>query len=154
MAKLLNTQAKLADDATLNTITLTQWQEEKDALLSSGEALHLFLDSGDTADLIGADSKAFASISINFPKFSDGRGYSAARLLRERYDYTGELRAVGDVLIDQLFFMKRCGFDTFALRDDQEVDVALAAFGTFSVCYQNDVADQRPLFRQIGRAHV
>ncbi|AHK15796.1 DUF934 domain-containing protein [Thalassolituus oleivorans] len=148
MAKLLNTQAKLADDATLNTITLTQWQEEKDALLSSGEALHLFLDSGDTADLIGADSKAFASISINFPKFSDGRGYSAARLLRERYDYTGELRAVGDVLIDQLFFMKRCGFDTFALRDDQEVDVALAAFGTFSVCYQNDVADQRPLFRR------
>ncbi|APR67081.1 MULTISPECIES: DUF934 domain-containing protein [Thalassolituus] len=148
MAKLLNTEAKLADDATLNTITLTQWQEEKDALLSSGEALHLFLDSGDTADLIGADSKAFASISINFPKFSDGRGYSAARLLRERYDYTGELRAVGDVLIDQLFFMKRCGFDTFALRDDQEVDVALAAFGTFSVCYQNDVADQRPLFRR------
>ena len=132
----------------MNTITLTQWQEEKDALLSSGEALHLFLDSGDTADLIGADSKAFASISINFPKFSDGRGYSAARLLRERYDYTGELRAVGDVLIDQLFFMKRCGFDTFALRDDQEVDVALAAFGTFSVCYQNDVADQRPLFRR------
>jgi len=55
---------------------------------------------------------------------------------------------VGDVLIDQLFFMKRCGFDTFALRDDQEVDVALAAFGTFSVCYQNDVADQRPLFRR------
>ena len=148
MAKLLNTEAKLADDATLNTITLTQWQEEKDALLSSGEALHLFLDSGDTADLIGADSKAFANISINFPKFSDGRGYSAARLLRERYDYTGELRAVGDVLIDQLFFMKRCGFDTFALRDDQEVDVALAAFGTFSVCYQNDVADQRPLFRR------
>lgn len=148
MAKLLNTEAKLADDATLNTITLTQWQEEKDALLSSGEALHLFLDSGDTADLIGADSKAFASISINFPKFSDGRGYSAARLLRERYGYTGELRAVGDVLIDQLFFMKRCGFDTFALRDDQEVDVALAAFGTFSVCYQNDVADQRPLFRR------
>jgi uncharacterized protein (DUF934 family) len=148
MAKLLNTQAKLADDATLNTITLTQWQEEKDALLSSGEALHLFLDSGDTADLIGADSKAFASISINFPKFSDGRGYSAARLLRERYGYNGELRAVGDVLIDQLFFMKRCGFDSFALRDDQEVDVALAAFGTFSVCYQNDVADQRPLFRR------
>jgi uncharacterized protein (DUF934 family) len=148
MAKLLNTQAKLADDATLNTITLTQWQEEKDALLSSGEALHLFLDSGDTADLIADECKAFASISINFPKFSDGRGYSTARLLRERYGYTGELRAVGDVLIDQLFFMKRCGFDTFALRDDQEVDVALAAFSTFSVCYQNDVADQRPLFRR------
>lgn len=148
MAKLLNTQAKLADDATLNTITLAQWQEEKDALLSSGAALHLFLDSGDTADLIGAASNAFASISINFPKFSDGRGYSAARLLRERYGYAGELRAVGDVLIDQLFFMKRCGFNTFALRDDQDVDVALAAFNTFSVCYQNDVADQRPLFRR------
>ncbi|MBU2038989.1 MAG: DUF934 domain-containing protein, partial [Gammaproteobacteria bacterium] len=82
------------------------------------------------------------------PKFSDGRGYSTARLLRERHGFKGELRSVGDVLIDQLFFMNRCGFNSFALRDDQDLNDALAAFATFTVCYQNDVNDQRPLFRR------
>lgn len=71
-------------------------------------------------------------IAIHFPVFTDGRGYSLARLLRSRHGYRGELRAVGDVLRDQLYFLHRCGFDSFALRADQAVDEARAAFADYS----------------------
>ena len=71
-------------------------------------------------------------IAIHFPVFTDGRGYSLARLLRGRHGYAGELRAVGDVLRDQLYFLQRCGFDSFALRADQPPDEALAAFHDYS----------------------
>lgn len=84
-------------------------------------------------------------VAIEFPSFVDGRGYSLARLVRERLGYTGELRAVGDVLRDQLFFYARCGFDTYALRDDQDVDVCLEAFADFTESYQG-ANDRGPLF--------
>lgn len=71
-------------------------------------------------------------IAIRFPVFTDGRGYSLARLLRTRFGYTGELRAVGDVLRDQLYFLQRCGFDAFQLRADQSPEEALAAFQDYS----------------------
>jgi uncharacterized protein (DUF934 family) len=145
MANLLNTSGQI-QDSELTQVTLDEWKEKRDSL--SGQNLELTLDSSETADLIGDDSASFQRISINFPKFADGRGYSAARLLRERFAYKGELRATGDVLIDQLYFMKRCGFDTFALRDDQIVEDAIAAFSTFTVNYQNDANDQQPLFRR------
>ena len=145
MANLINKTGLIADEE-LTQISLADWQSNSDALM--GQKLELVLKSDETVDLIAEGSAQFARISIDFPKFTDGRGYSAARLLREKYGYDGELRAVGDVLIDQLFFMKRCGFDSFALRDDQDLDDAIAAFSTFSVCYQNDANDQRPLFRK------
>ena len=78
-----------------------------------------------------------ALVEVNFPAYTDGRGYSTATLLRERYRYIGELRAVGDVLRDQVFLMSRAGFTTFALRDDQSVEKALAAFNDFSSYYQH-----------------
>jgi uncharacterized protein (DUF934 family) len=145
MANLLNTEGPV-QDTELTQVTLEEWKENRDSL--SGQNLELTLESSETADLIGDDSASFQRISINFPKFADGRGYSAARLLRERFAYKGELRATGDVLIDQLYFMKRCGFDTFALRNDQIVEDAIAAFSTFTVNYQNDANDQQPLFRR------
>lgn len=145
MANLLNTEGPV-QDTELTQVTLEEWKENRDSL--SGQNLELTLESSETVDLIGDDSASFQRISINFPKFADGRGYSAARLLRERFAYKGELRATGDVLIDQLYFMKRCGFDTFALRDDQIVEDAIAAFSTFTVNYQNDANDQQPLFRR------
>jgi uncharacterized protein (DUF934 family) len=145
MANLLNTEGPV-QDTELTQVTLEEWKENRDSL--SGQNLELTLESSETADLIGDDAQSFQRISINFPKFADGRGYSAARLLRERFAYKGELRATGDVLIDQLYFMKRCGFDTFALRDDQIVEDAIAAFSTFTVNYQNDANDQQPLFRR------
>jgi uncharacterized protein (DUF934 family) len=85
---------------------------------------------------------------VHFPTFTDGRGYSTARLLRERYGYRGELRAVGDVLRDQLFYLSRVGFDAFALRQDQDAEGALASLADFSESYQASVERPQPLFRR------
>jgi uncharacterized protein (DUF934 family) len=90
-------------------------------------------------------------IAIDFPKFGDGRGYTSARLLRQRFGYEGELRAVGDVLRDQLFYMARCGIDSFALKAGKDIEGALAAFDDFSVAYQAAADDPRPLFRRVAR---
>ena len=91
-----------------------------------------------------------AIVAINFPKFSDGRGFSIARLLRERYGYKGELRAVGEVGRDHLHAMEQCGFDAFELRDGEDPQAALAAFGDFSEQYQATAAQPLPLFRRRG----
>lgn len=87
-------------------------------------------------------------VAIEFPKFTDGRGYSQARLLRDRHGYQGELRAVGNVLRDQLFYMHRCGFDAFELQAGKSVRDALDAFRELSVRYQAAADDPRPLFRR------
>lgn len=101
----------------------------------------------DPATLAGTLER-LALVAVRFPKFSDGRGYSSARLLRERYGYEGELRAVGDVLRDQLLFMKRSGFDSFELREDQDPAEALAAFAELSEQYQASNTEPQPLFRR------
>ena len=79
-------------------------------------------------------------IEVNFPKFGDGRGYSTARLLRTRYGYRGELRAVGHITRDLLFFLERCGFDSYELREGENPDQALASFEDFSSSYQRGFA--------------
>ena len=89
-----------------------------------------------------------ARIEVNFPKFGDGRGFSIARLLRERHGYKGELRAVGEVARDHLYYMEQCGFDAFLLRDGEDVEEALAAFDDFSEAYQATAAQPLPLFRR------
>ena len=89
-------------------------------------------------------------IAVNFPKFSDGRGYSIGRLLRERYGYKGELRAVGEVARDHLHAMEQCGFNAFQLREGEDPQEALAAFGDFSDSYQATAARPEPLFRRRG----
>jgi uncharacterized protein (DUF934 family) len=89
-----------------------------------------------------------ARVEVNFPKFGDGRGYSIGRLLRERYGYKGELRAVGHVVRDHLFFMESCGFDAFELRPGEDPQEALAAFEDFSESYQASVKRPLPLFRR------
>lgn len=86
-------------------------------------------------------------VAIHFPAFTDGRGYSSARLLRQRCGYTGELRAFGDILRDQLYELARCGFDSFALRPDQDPVDALRAFDEFSDAYQS-AADRGALFER------
>jgi uncharacterized protein (DUF934 family) len=87
-------------------------------------------------DSIVADLPRYKTIEIKFDAFTDGRGYSTAKLLRDRFTFTGELRAVGDVTIDQLFYLSRCGFDTFALRDDQDLALAKSSLNSFSNSYQ------------------
>ena len=109
-------------------VPLSVWQTRKEELLIRDRPIGVWLDAGEGPEALAADLAYFPVIAINFPKFADGRGYSTARLLRERYAYTGELRAVGDVLRDQLYFLQRAGFDSFALRADQPAEEALAAF--------------------------
>ena len=87
-------------------------------------------------------------IAVNSPKFSDGRGYSIGRLLRERYGYKGELRAVGHITRDHLFFLESCGFDAFELREGENAEEAVAAFDDFSESYQASPARPVPLFRR------
>ena len=85
-------------------------------------------------------------IDLQFPKFTDGRAYSQAFLLRRRLGFEGELRATGDVLIDQLVQMQRSGFDSAVLRADQDASAAQAQFARFSAFYQGDARTLAPLF--------
>jgi uncharacterized protein (DUF934 family) len=100
----------------------------------------VLLENTEDPRVLANDFDKLALIAVRFPKFTDGRGYSISRLLR-RLGWKGELRAVGDVLRDQLFYMTRCGFDAFALREDQDPQVALSAFGDFTAPYQPAIDD-------------
>ncbi|VTU16284.1 hypothetical protein RA8CHR_01230 [Variovorax sp. RA8] len=82
------------------------------------------------------DPAGIAFISILFPVYTDGRGFSLAQLLRREYGWTGEMRAVGDVLIDTMHYLARCGFDSFVLKDGHDPLQALRALETFSASYQ------------------
>jgi len=144
----------VADDTPLPEgdviVSLTRFGAERDALLARpgklGVRLPPDVDLVETFPLLDG----VALLAIEFPKYTDGRGYSTARLLRERYDFKGELRAVGDVLRDQLFYMRRCGIDAFELKAGKDIKGALEAFREFSVTYQGAADDPRPLFRRRG----
>ena len=128
---------------------LAVWKTRKDEILARGEGVGVWLDADEAPEDIASDFGHFQLIAVNFPKFADGRGYSTARLLRSRYGWHGELRAIGDVLHDQLFYMKRCGFDSFALKAGKDVDGAIArAFDTWTDNYQAAVDQKLPLFRR------
>ena len=129
-------------------VPLAFWLEHRDELKRRPGMTAVWLDSNELPVALGEDLHSFALIALNFPVFSDGRAYSSARELRSNFMYKGELRAIGDVLRDQLYYMARCGFDAFALRDDQDIDAALAAFDDFHDGYQVSVDKPQPLFRR------
>jgi uncharacterized protein (DUF934 family) len=129
-------------------VSLAQWQAQRDVLLARGTALGVRLHSDQSPELIASDLKHFALVALEFPKFRDGRAYSYARLLRERYGYDGEVRAVGDVLLEQVFFMLRTGFDAFDIQGDDALGAYRTALGDFSVWYQ-PTGDGRPTALQL-----
>ena len=110
----------------------------------------LALEPTDDPALFAGAVEVARVIAVNFPKFSDGRGYSIGRLLRERHGYRGELRAVGEVARDHLHAMEQCGFNSFQMRDGEDPAEALGAFGDFSDSYQATAARPEPLFRRRG----
>lgn len=124
-------------------VPLSVWRQHPQVVTRSGST-GVWLGPADEPSDIGAFP---CLVAIHFPVFTDGRGYSTARLLRQRYGYTGELRAFGDILRDQLFELARCGFDSFALRPDQDPAEALRAFDEFSDSYQS-AADRGALFER------
>lgn len=128
-------------------VPLRHWQADKEALLARGDVA-VWLDAGEEPEAVAGDLGSLPLIAINFPVFRDGRGYSYARELRTRYDYQGEVRAIGDVLQDQLFYMWRCGFNAFDVRADKNLEQALAGLTVFSVTYQGDVHTPKPIYRR------
>jgi uncharacterized protein (DUF934 family) len=121
-------------------VPLARFAVERDALLARDGRLGVRLGPDDDPAGLAGDLARLDLIALSFPKFTDGRAYSQARLLRERLGFAGELRAVGDVLRDQLLLMARCGFDAFELRADKDPDDALGAFADYSVAYQAPAA--------------
>jgi uncharacterized protein (DUF934 family) len=146
----------LPKDATLDGISncddiivpLSLWVEHSNALKARDGGLGVWLEAGEEIEEIAADLGNFQVIALNFPSFTDGRHSSTACLLRQRYGYKGEVRAIGDVLRDQLFALKRCGFDAFALRADMDVEDALKAFSDYTHVYQASSDQPLPLFRR------
>jgi uncharacterized protein (DUF934 family) len=128
--------------------TLAHWRERRGELLAASGRIGIRLEPADDPAEIAPDVDRIQLVAIHFPKFADGRGYSSAALLRSRYRYRGELRAVGDVGRDQLFYLKRCGFDSFALAPHRDPHAALASLDDFTLRYQGSVDDPQPLFRK------
>ncbi len=137
-----------ATEAPFLMVSLKVWQAKRDPLLARDGQLGLLLETNDEPAPIGADVARFGVIAIHFAQFTDGRGYSLGRLLRDRYCYSGELRAVGDVLQDQLFYLKRSGFNAFAVRADKSIDAALKSLNDFSETYQGAWDQPLPLFKR------
>jgi uncharacterized protein (DUF934 family) len=124
-------------------VRLQDWLARADHReLATADGVAVILMSHEDPLALKGHLEGIGLIAVDFPRFSDGRGNSIANLVRTRLSWRKEVRAVGDVLIDQLFFMARCGFNAFALRDGQDVDRAIAAFQDFPAVYQNN-ADGR-----------
>lgn len=129
-------------------VPLDLWIGEREALSFRLGRIGVWLDADADPQSIAPELARLQLIAVRFGSFTDGRGYTLARLLRERYGYRGELRAIGEVLRDQLYYLSRCGFDAFALRPDQDTERALAALDDFSEAYQASVERPHPLFRR------
>ncbi len=123
-------------------VSLARWQAERSVLVGRNAPLGIRLKSDESAEAIADDLPRFDVVALEFPTFKDGRPYSTVRLLRERHHYTGELRAVGDILRDQLQFMRRCGFDAFEFADETAAEKAISAFDEIEAVYQT-AADWR-----------
>ena len=132
-------------------VPLTLWTSARDALRARPR-LGVWLAPTDDPAALADDVEQLSVIAVEFPKFGDGRGFSTARLLRERHGYRHELRAFGDVFRDQMFFMRECGFDAFAVRSDLDPKKELAGFAVFDRVYTHSVRTPRPWFREREQA--
>tara|TARA_R110002110_G_scaffold415612_7_gene652348 strand:+ start:154745 stop:155266 length:522 start_codon:yes stop_codon:yes gene_type:complete len=117
-------------------VSLERWRVEREQLSGRNTPIGVRLDSDTAAESLSEDVDRLDLIAVPFGQFKDGRGYSTARLLRERFGFTGELRAVGNVLRDQLAFLERCGFDSFEYAGGTDAAQALTAFDEIGVVYQ------------------
>jgi len=150
---------KLAEGETAESVALPEgrvivplavWQARRDALKARGDVA-VWLASDERPEALKDDVASLPLIAVDFPKFADGRGYSIAYNLRARLGFTGELRAIGDVLRDQLFYMQRVGFNAFATRPDRSIEDALKGLTDFSEAYQASWDQKMPLFRRVDR---
>lgn len=136
-------------------ITYQRFLNERETLLRSQAELGVHLDSADDVTALREDLDRIRVVVLSFPKFTDGRSYSAARLLRQRYGYQGEVRATGNVLYDQYAFMRRAGFDAFQVKDGSEARFFAAKLKDFSHYYQTSAdAAQAVWAKRMVAAHM
>lgn len=129
-------------------VPLAYWNEHRLRLRGRIAPVGVWLKPDDEPAELATDLELLPLVAVHFPKFTDGRGFSTAALLRKRYGYRGELRAFGDIGRDQLFYLARVGFDSFRLADHRDPEKALASFNDFRLRYQGAVDDPVPLFRK------
>lgn len=150
---------RLAEGETPETVTvpagkfiipLTVWEAQRTALQKRAD-IGVWIASHERPEVLKEDVAKLPVIAVDFPKFSDGRGYSIAYNLRARLGFTGELRAIGDVLRDQMFYMQRVGFNAFATREDRSIHDAVKSLSDFSEAYQTAWDRKSPLFRRVER---
>lgn len=131
-------------------VPLQVWLAQKTRLAARGD-IGVWIASDERPEQLKEDAASLPLIAVDFPSFADGRGYSIAYNLRARLGFTGELRAIGDVLRDQLFYMSRVGFNAFATREDRSIEDALKGLSDFSEVYQHSWDQKSPLFRRAAR---
>lgn len=158
--KIIKDRAIVEDSFTLVTETealpttgdilvdISIWPEVKAKLQNHDGKVGVKVSGDAETETLEADLSNLDMIAIDFPVFRDGRGYSLARILRDRLGYTGELRATGDVLKDQLFYLQRCGFNSFCPREDRCIEDALLSLSDFTVTYQADAHEKKPIYRR------
>ncbi|MEP6655795.1 MAG: DUF934 domain-containing protein [Betaproteobacteria bacterium] len=146
---LLGADAALGDVPATGPVLvpLRLWQTERGALLARGE-IGVWLAPDEDPSKLAGDIAQLPVIAVAFPKFGDGRGFSTARLMRDRYGFAGELRAIGDIFRDQLFFLRECGFDAFAVRSDLDAEKELAGMTVFDRVYTASTHTPHPWFRE------
>jgi phosphoadenosine phosphosulfate reductase len=146
---LLREAATFADvpDGVPVIVPLALWRERRAALVARGD-VGVWLAPNDDPKVVAADVGVLPLIAVDFPQFTDGRGYSTARLLRDRCGFKGELRAIGDILRDQLYALAECGFDAFALKEGRDPHEAIAAFAEFGGVYAPTSRTPQPWFRR------
>jgi uncharacterized protein (DUF934 family) len=127
-------------------VSLSRFLAEREILLRHDAPVGVMIAANEVPDALGADVHRLAVVALSFPKFRDGRGYSSARVLRERLGYRGEVRAVGEVLRDQWLFMHRCGVDAFEVREGTQLEAFHAAMGEQTVFYQRASDQEMSIF--------
>jgi uncharacterized protein (DUF934 family) len=147
MRRIIRRRELVADDAryageeaargTRAVQPLAQFITARSAGQASGSAAAVLIGPADEVEVLAPHLALLSLVVVEFPKIGEGRGYSQARMLRQRYSYAGELRARGALKRDQLFFLARCGFDSFDLDPAEDLQAALGAFNDFSVAYQD-----------------
>lgn len=139
---------ELLPDAGPVLVSLERYRADRGALAARSDDVGVIAPGDTEPDELAELAPDVSLIAIELPKFTDGRAYSTARLLRQRHAYRGRLRAVGNVLHDQLFYLSRCGFDSFELTEGKDIEGALRAFDIFNVKYQPAVDELQPLWRR------
>lgn len=131
-------------------VPLPVWLCQHDVLQHRND-LGLWLASFERIEDVQEEVHRFPVIAVDFPKYTDGRGYTIAYRLRNQLQYRGQLRAMGDVMRDQLFYMQRVGFDAFELKADKDASDALNGLNDFSLTYQGSTDNAQPLYRRVER---